>query len=175
MISLFLFQLKNPNRPAKFRLWDPHSMAGTYKLVKEQGCSAYKVSMLHGAPLTTLRDRVVGGISIDVTKSVPGPVISMEEARLTCHIKDLAAVGYGYTRPEVITLVSDYATYLGKRCKQGGSFDAPMVLAKGASAESIPGVLMNSTGFWPNTISQILVRSTILMRKASTHRTNRPV
>ena len=90
MIYLFLFQLKNPNRPAKLRSWDPDSMTSAYKLVKEQGCSAYKASKLYGVPLTTLRDRVAGAISIDVTKSGPDPVLSMEEeARLTRHIKEL--------------------------------------------------------------------------------------
>ena len=39
----------------------------------------------------------------------------LEEAKLVAHIKELAAVGYGYTRAEVIAIASDFAVQLGKR------------------------------------------------------------
>ncbi len=41
-----------------------------------------------------------------------------EEARLTKHIKEIATVGYGYTRAEVINVASEYAVLLRKREKE---------------------------------------------------------
>ena len=55
-------------------------------------------------------------VSIDSTKSSPETLLSqLKETKLVTHIKDLAAVGYGYTRAEVISMASDYAVHLGKR------------------------------------------------------------
>jgi hypothetical protein len=71
---------------------------------------------MHGVPTSTLRDRVDNRISIDKTKSGPDPVLSLEEeAKLCAHLKELASVGYGYTRAETVLLASDYAVSLGKR------------------------------------------------------------
>ena len=91
-------------------------MTNAYNMVREKGVSVYSAAKRHGIPLTTLRDRIDNRVSIDVTKSGPGPVLSLEEeAQLCNHLKELAAVGYGYTRAEVINLASDYAVSIGKR------------------------------------------------------------
>ena len=51
-------------------------------------------------------------------RSGPGPLFSQfEEARLVDHIKEMAAVGYPYTRAEVINTATEFATCLGKRVK----------------------------------------------------------
>lgn len=90
-------------------------MTNAYEMTK-RGVSVYKASRLCGVPESTLRDRTRQNVSIDCTRSGPGPVLGMEEeAKLCQHLKDLAAVGYGYTRAEVINLASDYAISLGKR------------------------------------------------------------
>ena len=55
-------------------------------------------------------------LSIDCMKSGPETLLSqLEEAKLEAHVQDHAVVGYGYTRAEVISMVSDYAVHLGKR------------------------------------------------------------
>ena len=55
-------------------------------------------------------------VYVDCTKPGPATLLSqLEEAKLVAHIKDPAAVGYGYTGAEVITMASDYAVHLGKR------------------------------------------------------------
>ena len=67
-------------------------------------------------PLTTLRDRVDNRISVDTTSSGPSPLFNqIEEAKLVEHIKDMAYVGYGYTRSEILNMATDYAVHLGKR------------------------------------------------------------
>ena len=50
------------------------------------------------------------------------PVLSeLVEAKLVAHIKERAAVSYGYTRAEVITIASEFAVQLGK-CGRGEVF-----------------------------------------------------
>ena len=51
-------------------------------------------------------------MSIDCTKTDPEPLLSqIEEAKLIKHLQDLASVGYGYTRAEVVSMATDYAIY----------------------------------------------------------------
>ena len=38
-----------------------------------------------------------------------------EEAKLVSHLKEMALIGYGYTRQEVVDLASDYAADLDIR------------------------------------------------------------
>jgi hypothetical protein len=41
------------------------------------------------------------------------PVLSLEEeAKLVSHLKEMALIGYGYTRQEVVDLASEYAADL---------------------------------------------------------------
>ena len=66
--------------------------------------------------MTTLRDRVAGRISIDITTTGHPTLFSQEEeALLVEHIKSMAEIGYGYTRAEVVQLASDYAHDTGKK------------------------------------------------------------
>ena len=46
----------------------------------------------------------------------------LEEAKLVAHIKELAALGYCYTRAEIIAIASDFAVQLGKRRKHEKHF-----------------------------------------------------
>ena len=55
-------------------------------------------------------------VSVDCGKPGPEPDLSqLEESKLVTHIKELAAVCYGYTRGEVLEIASDFAVILGKR------------------------------------------------------------
>lgn len=55
-------------------------------------------------------------ISINVVKSGKAPVFSLkEEARLGNHLKEMASLGYGYTRREVVDIATDFAQVLQKR------------------------------------------------------------
>ncbi|XP_056023023.1 uncharacterized protein LOC125660656 [Ostrea edulis] len=79
---------------------------------------------VHGAakrfqvPLTTLRDRVDGRISIECVSSGPPPLFTQEqESYMVEHVKTMSEIGYGYTRAEVLNLASDYAADLGIREK----------------------------------------------------------
>ena len=70
----------------------------------------YHAANYHDVPLTTLRDRVDNRISTDILSSGPSPLFNqIQEAKLVEHIKDMAYVGYGYTRSEILNMATDYA------------------------------------------------------------------
>lgn len=74
--------------------------------------------------MQTLRDRVLGKIDIDSSTSGRAPVLSLEEeAKLVNHLQEVAKLGYGYSRQEVVDAASDYAFELGKCSK-----DQPLTL-----------------------------------------------
>ncbi|KAJ8318868.1 hypothetical protein KUTeg_003959, partial [Tegillarca granosa] len=69
-----------------------------------------------GVPITTLKDRVKSRININVVKSGPDPIFSLEQgALLADHVDTMAELGYGYSRLEALNLASDYSVYLGRR------------------------------------------------------------
>ena len=108
---------------AKRKCYSPSALVRAYKAVKENGVPVYRAAKEHAVPLTTLRDRVDNSVSVDCTKPGPEPVLSqLEESKLVAHIKELAAVGYGYTRAEVLEMASDFAVALGKRRKTDKPF-----------------------------------------------------
>ena len=97
-------------------LYSPTKLTEAYKMVKEEGCSIRRASILYGVPRTTLRDRLSSRVSVDCTRTGPETVFTLEEEMKLCeHLKQLAVVGYGYTRSEVVNLASDYAVCLEKR------------------------------------------------------------
>ena len=86
--------------------------------MRDEGLPIFRAAKEFKVPLTTLRDRVDNRVSIDCTKTGPEPLLSqIEEAKLVKHLQDLASVGYGYTRAEVVSMATDYAIYLGKKQK----------------------------------------------------------
>ena len=108
MCSPLIFQLTPAVGRAKRKCYSPSALVRAYKAVKENGVPVYRAAREHAVPLTTLRDRVDNRVSVDCTKPGPEPVLSqLEESNLVAHIKEVAAVGYGYTRAEVLEMASD--------------------------------------------------------------------
>ncbi|KAJ8301133.1 hypothetical protein KUTeg_020120 [Tegillarca granosa] len=104
------------NIKREYRAYSPSKLNNAYISVIENNTPAYRAARQFGVPLTTLRDRVDGRVSIDTVRSGANPLFSLEqEAKLVDHIKFLAEVGYGYTRSEVIHLANDYAVHLRLR------------------------------------------------------------
>ena len=111
-------QLTPATKRAKFRAYSPTALVRAYQAFKEDGVPVHRAARKYAVPQSTLKDRVNNRISIDCTKSGPETLLSqLEEAKLVAHIKDLAAVGYGYTRAEVLSMATDYAVHLGKRAE----------------------------------------------------------
>ena len=79
-------------------------------LSKKKNISASRASKLYQVPIQTLRDRVLGKIDINTVTTGRALVLSLEEeAKLMSHLKEVAKLGYGYTRQEVVDIASDYA------------------------------------------------------------------
>ena len=86
--------------------------------MKEDGLSVCGAARRYAVPETTLRDRVAGRISIDITTTGHPPLFDQEEeALMVDHIKRMAEIGYGYTRAEVLQLANDYAHDTGKKAQ----------------------------------------------------------
>ena len=66
---------------------------------------------MFGVPLTTLRDRIDGRIKIDIQKLGKSPKMShYEKKSFVLHFQQMAELGYGYTRTDVInTATSKHA------------------------------------------------------------------
>lgn len=94
------------------------ALDNAFQAIKE-GMSVHGAAKQFQVPLTTLRDRVVGQISIDVVSSKPPPLFTQEqESYIVEHIKnDVRDRLRVYTRAEVLNLASDYAVDLGIREK----------------------------------------------------------
>lgn len=83
------------------------------------GISVRKAAKKYSVPVQTLRDRVKGKVDMEKVTMGPAPLLGQEEeAMLVSHLKEMAALGYGYTRQEVTNIASDYAIQLGKKTKQ---------------------------------------------------------
>ena len=86
------------------------AVTGTEKL------SIRKAAQQYGVPYQTLRDRVAGSVDPECIQMGRSTVLSLEEeAKLVSHLNEMALIGYGYTRLEVVDLASDYAVYLDIR------------------------------------------------------------
>lgn len=114
---LFLyFQLTPISKRGKLRQYSPTQLTNAYNACIEDDVPVYRAAKYYNVPLTTLRDRVDNRISVDTTSSGPSPLFNqIEEAKLVEHIKDMAYVGYGYTRSEILNMATDYAVHLGKK------------------------------------------------------------
>ena len=79
---------------------------------------------MYQASAKTLHNRALGKVHIDTTTSGRVPVLSLEEeAKLIGHLKEVANLGYGNTRQEVVDIASEYAYAIGVRPK-----DKPLTL-----------------------------------------------
>lgn len=107
----------SPNRTVKKRrLYSKEALQAAYKAVKDSSISVNAAAKQYGVPLTTLRDRVDGRISIDTTR--PGPPLLMakdEESEIAHFLHTMARYGYRYTRLELAEIATDQAVEKGKR------------------------------------------------------------
>ncbi|CAC5369852.1 unnamed protein product [Mytilus coruscus] len=102
----------------KYKSYSQTKLTNAYLDVTDNKLSVAKATRKYCLSEQTLRDRVLGHISLDNVTSGPPPVFDCEqEARLVQHIKEMGAVGYAYTRAEVVGLGSECAVHLGMKTK----------------------------------------------------------
>ena len=113
---IFFIQVQPVQFKSKYRNYNQESLTNAYIAVTEENMSVLGAARQFGVPTQTLRDRVKGTIDIDTVKSGKSPVLSAEEeALIVRHLKEMASLGYGYTRTEVVDIATDYAVISGKR------------------------------------------------------------
>ncbi|XP_052088188.1 uncharacterized protein LOC127725302 [Mytilus californianus] len=87
--------------------------------------SIRRASKSYGVPFQTLRDRVTGNVDPECCTMGSAPFFTLdEESRLVIHLKEMAQLGYGYNRQEVVDIATDYAVMLDKKTK----IDKPLTL-----------------------------------------------
>ncbi|KAJ8313769.1 hypothetical protein KUTeg_008330, partial [Tegillarca granosa] len=92
------------------------NLTNAYNAVIEHSLPVQRAANQFGVPITSLKDRVKLRINIDIVKSGPDPIFSLEqEALLANHVDTMAELGYGYSRLEALNLASYYSVYLGIR------------------------------------------------------------
>ena len=115
-ILYYNFQAMPKQVSTKYRQYSPTRITNAYKAVVDNNQTVRGAARQFGVPVRTLRDRTMGMISGDTVKSGRAPVFELEEeVRIVEHLKEMAQLGYGYTRSEVVDLASDFAVSLGKR------------------------------------------------------------
>lgn len=105
-----------PRLIKKRKLYAKEALQAAYKAVKDSNISVNAAAKQYGVPLTTLRDRVDGRISIDTTR--PGPPLLLakdEEAEIVQFLHAMARYGYRYTRLELGEIATDQAVEKGKK------------------------------------------------------------
>jgi len=66
-MTLFIpfFSPQNHVKRGRYRRYDVDDMTGAFKAVQEEDCPIERAAKRFGVPITTLKDRVKGRISID--------------------------------------------------------------------------------------------------------------
>ena len=100
---------QQPREFARRKQWTDESMLAAMEAAKKGTMSINKAAVLHGVPPTTLKDRLSGKV---VHGTAPGPkqyLSAEEEAELASHLVEVAQVGYGKTRKQVMHIAEQVA------------------------------------------------------------------
>ena len=116
VVSFCIFQ-SSPKKTKTRRLqYDRSNLLKAYNAVKEKRLPVKVAARQFGVPVMTLRDRVLGKVSLETTKPGPDSLFSMEEElTLVEHLETMAQMGYGYTHAQLKVMAADLAVSLGKR------------------------------------------------------------
>ena len=87
-------------------------MEVAYKSVKEDGIPLKVAARLHGVPKSTLRDRLIGRVSLHRKRNTF--FSQSEENEILSCIELVNKIGYGCTRSELQAMASNYAVHLGR-------------------------------------------------------------
>ncbi|XP_071099963.1 uncharacterized protein [Haliotis cracherodii] len=96
--------------------YDIGTLKAAYAAVVEDGMAVYAASKKFKVPQSTLRDRVLGRISADVTTSGPPTIFTAEEeAGIANYVKLFADIGHPLSRNKVRQMAGELAAQLERR------------------------------------------------------------
>ena len=87
----------------KRKLWAEESMVNAVKSVQE-GKGLREASRLYNVPVETLRRRVTGAVDVVCRPGPPTVLTESEEERLAVYIADMAEMGFGLMKEDVLRL-----------------------------------------------------------------------
>ena len=100
----------------KVRSYDVARLLEAYFKVTQEGMNVRAAAIACGVPRSTLRDRVMGRVNLDVLSPGLQPTFSREEEyKLAQHLKKMASLGYGNTKEETKEAATKYAALLNKK------------------------------------------------------------
>ncbi|KAL5010261.1 hypothetical protein ScPMuIL_012566 [Solemya velum] len=108
---------KQPAKPrkVKYRQYCSGDLLLAFKAVTKRNYSCEKAAKEFGVPVTTLKSRVHGKVSLDNEHSGPKPILNaQDERRLVEHLTFMSSIGYGYTRGELVSIATEFASHLDK-------------------------------------------------------------
>ena len=111
--SISYISSSGTGRPQKYKDYEEWKLYKAYEEVLAGRFSIRRAAAEYGVPTSTLCDRVTGKVSFG---SISGPqkyLTDNEEKELVTFIMNAAAVGYGYSRKQVIELVQDVVEQKG--------------------------------------------------------------
>ena len=111
--SISYISSSGTGRPQKYKDYEEWKLYKAYEEVLAGRLSIRRAAAEYGVPTSTLCDRVTGKVSFG---SISGPqkyLTDNEEKELVTFIMNAAAVGYGYSRKQVIELVQDVVEQKG--------------------------------------------------------------
>ena len=88
---------KEPQR----KLWFDESMVAAVRSV-EDGKGLRETARLYNVPVETLHRRVIGSVSLECRPGPPTVLTREEESRLARYIVDMADMGFGLGREDVM-------------------------------------------------------------------------
>ena len=100
---------------AKRKLWTDESMEAATKSVVDDGMGRRQAARVYNVPVETLRRRVNGSVPLGCR---PGPhtvLTEEEELRLVEYFSEMADMGFGLTREDVMQLAYIIAEKTGKQ------------------------------------------------------------
>ena len=109
MWYVFVFFSHHQRRPSRRLQYDRSNLLKAYNAVKEKRLPVKVAAPQFGVPVMTLRDRVLGKVSLETTKPGPDSLFSMqEELTLVEHLETMAQMGYGYTHAQLKVMADEY-------------------------------------------------------------------
>ena len=85
--------------------WTKEELTEGVVLVTEHGKSLREAAAVTGIPKSTLGDYVTGRREIGATKGPPTILTTAEETQLANWAKDMASIGYGCTKEQILQAV----------------------------------------------------------------------
>ena len=106
----------------KRKQWSPESMEAAVNSVRDESTSLREAARLYNVPVETLRRRVTGIVEMNCKPGPPTILTSEEEDLLAQYLVDIADMGFGLSREDVMAMAFNIAEKTKKAHPFKGGF-----------------------------------------------------